>query len=284
MTTSQIRRSSRSPAIQRLLASAIALVVVQMMCAQDSPTPRAQGCPGGPAGEGGLLLERVNVSAAILGSTQRQQTYSGQITALANWHADATDSSACGWPYQRTLVDLPISYDEKRSGKMAPNVTRNYGATLQHTVFLLSNGVFGYGVADLYHNNSLGVYMRQSYGGGFGFTHGRLEFDGDLRFVGEHFYAPAASVSFLGIGLKGKYDIPLAFVRRGTVLSLTEQFVPALSQSHTWFSNGGAFLAVPINSKFAMTVTAQDNYLPNAPVAFRRNYFKTGIGIQYSPK
>jgi hypothetical protein len=244
-------------------------------------------CPGGAPGKPGFLLEKATLSAAILSATQHQQTYSGEVAALNNWQTTASGQSAnptaasCGSPYQRTFLDILPSYDAKKTGKAAPIITRNYGATLQHLFFLSSNANYAYVVGNWYHNNSLGLYLEQNYGAGVGATHGNLEVDVDLRFVGEHFYSPGVSTSLIGAGLKGSYDIPIG--GKGVKLNLTEQFVPVFNRSRAWFSDGTAALNVPFTTQWSMTAQLFDNYLRNAPQSFRRNYLKTTIGVSYSP-
>jgi hypothetical protein len=283
MLASQELSQSRSKWF-RVLCLVSACSVGFHLQAQNPTAPPAQSCPGGAPAITGFMLQSVTLSAAILSATQHQQTYKGLFRAVDNWNTDS-----CGWPHQRTRIDLPISYDEKRNGKATPNITRNAGITVQHLFFVKSNAVYSYIEGDLYHNNSLGVYLRQSYGGGFGFTHGPLELNADLRFTGEHFYSPGVSASLVGAGLKGMYNVVLVKAKPGATtppptLSFTEQFVPVFNQSRSWYSNGGAFLSVPFNARWALTVTAQDNYLRNAPYTFRRNYFNTSIGITYTPK
>jgi hypothetical protein len=255
------------PSISRILFGAL-------LTAASIPIGAAQ-CSGGDPAPSGFLLVKVGLSAAILSATQHAQTYQGDVKMAGTWN------SGCGWPYQRTLIDLTPSYDEKRNPHATPVITRNYGANIQHMFFLNSNAVYSYVTANLYHNNSLGLYLRQSYGGGFGVVHGNLELDADIRFIGQHFYSPGMSASLAGAGLKGSYNIPLS---DKATLTLTEQFVPVFNQERAWFSNAVGGLNVPITPKWSFTVAAYDNYLRNAPSSFRRNYLKSTIGIAYTPK
>jgi len=261
-------------------------VAVTKIKAIGEPTS-GRGCPGGAPGQPGFILEKVTLSAAILSATQHQQTYNGEAAALWNWNTASpgqtttSPKAGCGAPYQRTFLDILPAYDAKKTGKAAPIITRNYGATIQQLFFLSSNANYAYAVGNWYHNNSLGLYLEQNYGAGVGATHNNLEVDADLRFVGEHFYSPGVSASLVGAGLKGSYDIPLG--HKGVKLNLTEQFVPIFNQSRAWLSNGIGALNVPFTPKWGMTVLVFDNYLRNAPDTFRRNYLKTTIGVTYSP-
>jgi hypothetical protein len=259
------------PSLSRIVLGA-ALTVASI------PTGTAQSstCSGGDPAPSGFLLAKFGISAAVLSATQHQQTYQGDVKIVQTWN------SGCGWPYQRTLIDLLPSYDEKWNPHATPVITRNFGANIQHMFFINSNAVYAYVTGNLYHNNSLGLYLRQSYGGGFGVVHGNLELDADVRFIGEHFYKPGVSATLAGTGLKGTYNIPLG--SKGPSLNLTEQFVPVFNQERAWFSNAYAGLNLPITPKWSVTVAAYDNYLRNAPYTFRRNYLKSTIGIAYTPK
>jgi Protein of unknown function, DUF481 len=261
--------------MRRFLSQA---VLSAALAVASAPTGSAQSpaCAGGAPSPSGFLLAKVGLSAAILSATQHQQTYQGDVKMVETWN------SGCGWPYQRTLFDLLPSYDEKWNPHATPVITRNFGANVQHLFFINSNAFYAYVTGNLYHNNSLGLYLQQGYGGGFGVVHGNLELDADLRFIGEHFYTPGTSATLAGAGLKGSYNIPLG--SKGATLNLTEQFVPVFNQERAWYSNSYGGLNIPITPRWAVTVTAYDNYLRNAPYTFRRNYLKSTIGIAYTPK
>jgi hypothetical protein len=256
--------------------SRIALGAVLTIGAASISFAQSTGCSGGAAAPPGFLLAKFSLSAAVLSATQHQQTYQGDVKMVQTWN------SGCGWPYQRTIVDLLPSYDSKWNPHATPSITRNFGANLQHMFFLKDNAVYAYVSGNLYHNNSLGLYLRQSYGGGIGVVHENLELDADIRFIGEHFYSPGVSASLAGAGLKASYNIPLG--GNGITLNLTELFVPVFNQQKAWYSEGFAALNVPITPKWSVVVGAFDNYLRNAPNKFRRNYLKSTIGISYTPK
>jgi hypothetical protein len=249
-----------------LLGAALAVASIPIGVAQ---------CSGGDPAASGFLVAKIGLSAAILSATQHQQTYQGDLKMVGTWN------SGCGWPYQRTLIDILPSYDAKWNPHATPVITRNFSGNIQHMFFLNSNALYSYVTANLYHNNSLGVYLRQSYGGGFGVVHGNLELDADIRLIGEHFYSPGLSATLAGAGLKASYDLPIG---DKAALTLMEQFVPVFNQERAWFSNAYAGLNVPITPKWSFTVAAYDNYLRNAPPTFRRNYLKSTIGIAFKPK
>jgi hypothetical protein len=243
--------------------------------------PPSSNCPGGLGGASGLV--DFKIAASILSATQHQQTYNGEAKFVENWA-----SRACGWPHQRTLIQATPSYDSKKTNKPPANITRAYEFDFQHLAFLNNNRVWAAFNLALYHNNSLGIYLQQSYGLGMGVLLGPgsrpVELGADLRFVGEHFYSPGRSVGFLGARFLELYTVPLDFIRPGTRLVESLRYIPALTESKAWMLRGRVDLLIPISARWAFSATpVYDDYLRNAPYTFRRNYFKTQIGLQFSP-
>jgi hypothetical protein len=219
-----------------------------------------------------FLLEKVNLSLGIVSSTTHSQSYSGEVLMLQNW-------SNC----QRTLIDLIPSYDETKKGAGVPTITRNYDGRIQHVMYTQSQHYFTYLIVDEYHNNALGVLLRQNYGIGFGTTHKRLELDADMRAIDEQFYKPGIrNAALIGSSFKVKYSVPMKFISQHSVLALAEEFVPVYNMSKAWYSNGAGVLSIPFSTRWAFTASASDNYLRDAPYTFRRNYLKATVGIQYS--
>lgn len=267
-----------------LLVSTLGLLFASAVHAQ-TPNP-SSGCAGGSVGVDGFKLAKAGASVAVLQATQEQRTVSSQLLALYNWHTTSNGTSTCGWPRQRSVADLNASYDSKRSASSAPqNITRNYSGKFQQQVFLASNASFAYARADLYSNNSLGVHLTQSYGGGVGYARGPFEVDGDLRYIDENFLPAGDTHHLVGAGLSGRYDLSLDALLAGANLAATITAVPVFNESDAWFGNATIGLLLPFNGgAWGVTVIAEDNYVRNAPAGFRRNYFKTTIGLAYSPK
>jgi uncharacterized protein DUF481 len=254
--------------------------------AVHAQTPSSSGgCAGSPAGLDGFKLAKAGASVAVLQATQEQRTVSSQLLALYNWNASSNGAPTCGWPRQRSIVDLNASYDSKKSASGSLNITRNYSGKLQQQFFLASNASFAYALADLYSNNSLGIHLTQSYGGGVGYARGPFELDGDLRYIDEN-YLPAGDTHHLvGAGLSGRYDFSLDALLSAANLTATITAVPVFNESDAWFGDATIGLFLPFNGGvWGVTVIAEDNYVRNAPAGFRRNYFKATIGLAYSAK
>ena len=247
---------------------------------QLQPTPST--ATAGPLTDK-LVVAKFKLSTGLLLSSQKQQSYSGELDLVKTWH-----SSTKGWGHQRSLLLLSPSYDDKTSSKGA-NITRNYNAIFQHLVFTPTDGLYVPVLINFYSNNSLGIYLQQVYGAGLGKAFGALELHADLRFIGEHFLPPAAPSSpipsrgLVGTGLSERYDLSLASLMAGAKLTETLEFVPVFNISDAWQAHGIVEISLPFTKQLSFVVSAFDNYVQNAPPTFRKNYFKTTIGFQYSP-
>jgi hypothetical protein len=273
----------------RLVAIVVAVMALGVFgstraAAQDNPAS-GSSCAGGPPGVGGFRIRRAGASAAVLEATQEQTTIAAQFIGQQNWNVGSDASPTCGWNHQRTVADISASYDGKKSASGVLTVTRNYGGRFQHMMFLKSNASFAYGTADFYSNNSLGIELTQSYAGGWGYARGAFEVEADVRFITDKYLPQGDTQHLLGLGLGGRYDFSLDQLLAAADLSVAATVVPVLNQSEAWRANSTLQLFLPFNAGvWGLTLGAQDNYLRSAPSGFRRNYFKTTIGLAYSPK
>jgi Protein of unknown function, DUF481 len=236
-------------------------------------------CPGGSGGVPGPQILTFKIQLGLLSATQHQQTYGGEFDAAENWHA-----KECGWPRQRTLLQLIPSYDDKKGKKPPANITQNYDGKVQHLLFLQNNKYFAAINTDFYHNNSLGIYFQQTYSLGFGalLHNGHAEVDGGVAGLEEHFYSPGRSVGLVGLRLSERYDIPLDFIKENARLSEVGTFFPVFNESAAWQVRGVLELNVPISKRISLTAGAFEDYVRNAPSTFTKNYVKSTLGLQYS--
>lgn len=236
--------------------------------------------PAGGTPSVGWRLAKFKLNTAILVATQHQQTYGAELDLVRNWHPDQQ-----GWPHQRTLLQLIPNYDEKRKSKKpgSANITQDYFGKLQHLIFINSNNLYASSVADIYRNNSLGLYFQQAYGGGLGVIVHDIELNADLRFIGQHFYPPTPSQSLVGSQLSERYSFSLDFIRPHTTLNETAIVTPVFNVRRAWQTQAIIELVIPITAKLGFSLSASDYYIENAPPAFRKNYFKTTLGLQFSP-
>jgi Protein of unknown function, DUF481 len=226
------------------------------------------------------LISKFAVNTALLEATQKQQTYGAELDLLRSWNAQAD-----GWPHQRTLVELIPNYnDTRKNAKIgSATVTQEYEGTAQHLLFVSSSNFYVTLLADEYRNNSLGLSFQQSYGGGVGTIFHNVELNADLRFIGQHYYAPYHSTSLVGSEFSERYKIPLNFLRTGASITETGIVMPVFNASKSWQTKGVVELTIPLTKTISFTTNAGDYYVENTPDAYHKNYFKNSAGIQYTP-
>jgi hypothetical protein len=228
----------------------------------------------------GWQLQQLAVNTAFVTSTQHQQTYGAKLTLFRNWYPEDD-----GWPHERTRIELLPNYDEKRKNEKPGSavITQDYFGRFQQMIFLNSDSLYVPITADLFRNNSLGVYFEQSYGAGLGtLRKNGLELDADIRFIGEHFYGVTPSLSLVGSELQEQYEFNLP---AGFVFFETLDYVPVFNASHAWQGKAVAGLLKPIvfTPKLSFSAMVTDDYIENAPPTFRKNYVKTTVGLTFSP-
>lgn len=242
--------------------------------------PDVQSIKGLPGPPPGWQIAKFKLNVALLAATTDQQTYGAELDLVRNWNPEEQ-----GWPHQRTFLQLLPSYDEKRKNDKpgSASITQDYYGKLQDLFFITNDNFYASTVADVYRNNSLGLYFQQAYGGGLGFIFHDVELNVDLRFIGQHFYPPTHSTSLVGSQLSERYSFGLNFIRPGTVFNETAIFTPVFNQNRAWQLQGLSEVVIPITKKVGFSTSISDNYLENAPPTFHKNYFKTSFGIQYTP-
>jgi len=237
-------------------------------------------CPGLTDGTKAFTFN-VNVNAGLLSATQHQQSYGGNILLIKNWNLAPI---ACGWPHQRTLVELLPSYDDKKGKKPPANITQNYDGRVQHLMFLKNDKYYSSMEGDFYHNNSLGVYFQQTYAAGLGalFLNNHLQLEGGIAALGEHFYPPTRSATLVGPRLSERISVPLSFIKGKPTLSETGVFIPVFNESGAWQIRGVTTLGWVLPPGVTITLKGFDDYIRNAPSAFTKNYVKTTLSIGYT--
>lgn len=264
--------------LERALVAGIWLCSAPLL-AQPDPAALSDGpnvaCGGGSgnAAAGGWRLSKATASASILDATQTQQTYQSEVVFTGQRHPEL-----CGWPHQRTLVELLGSYDSKQSkDKPHSALTRVAELSAQHLLFGRDNARYVFLSTDAYHNSALGIYAQESFGAGIGRLFGRAEFTAGVRGINQRF-DDLKSTELIGIQLSCRATTTIGRL----VLSEMLQVTP-VNKSDSWQGRGILTLTAPIGKGFSLAATAFDDYVANAPERFDKNYFKTTIGIQYSP-
>jgi hypothetical protein len=226
----------------------------------------------------GWQLQQFGITTSFITSTQHEQSYGAKVTLFRNWYPQDD-----GWPHERTRIELLPNYDDKRKNDTPGSavITEDYFGRLQQLIFLNSDRYYVPVTADLFRNNSLGVYFQQSYGAGIGTQWNGLELDADIRFIGEHFYDVSPSRELVGSELQEQYTF--TWPRIGAVLTETGDFIPVFNASRAWQGKGVVDLLKPITPKLSFSASVTDDYIENAPPGFHKNYIKTAVGLTFTP-
>ncbi len=149
--------------------------------------------------------------------------------------------------------------------------------------YLLSATNFVFGLAQLDHISTEGLYMRQTYGGGFG------------RQIVK---TPKTSFNVIG-GLTAQHEKFFTGLSDETLdgligENLLEQFTKRIALTHNLnfypnFTEGGQYrfdttttLAIKLSNKFSFTTNAIDLYLSNPPAGNEKNNITLSLGIGYT--
>lgn len=248
-----------------------------------SNTAAAGDCPGGIVGGKEMWrLARATVGATIVSATNSQQAYQTDVIASRQRHPDV-----CGYPHQQTRANLRLSYDARQSSsKPGSTVNRTGDMQLQHLFFRRRDNTTYLAVnADSFHNSSIGIHFQQAAGIGVGrlivATGGGAELFADVRGIYRRYYGEDGK-EFLG----ANFGVRTSHVaENGVVTAVLLQATPAVNRPKAWQSGAFLTVGVPIgDSGFALSVTAFDDYVNDAPAKFRKNYLNLTVGVSYSPK
>lgn len=151
--------------------------------------------------------------------------------------------------------------------------------------YLITPADFLFGFGQLDHIQAQGIYLRQTYGGGFGrdFIHTpRVTFSGlgGLTFVNTKFYTggPAAQSAEALLG----ENLSVALTKR-IALMHDFNFYPNLTNSGEYHFDTTSGLSIKLASRLSANVSFVDLFLSNpAPGSHKNNVaFTTGIGVTF---
>jgi putative salt-induced outer membrane protein YdiY len=164
------------------------------------------------------------------------------------------------------------------------SVTSNTFTTNLRQDYLFTPNNFVFGFAEFDHVANQGLYLRQSYGGGYGhdlIKTSRTTFSllGGLDFVHEKFFTGASDQS--AEALAGE-NLGIQLTKR-VRLDHDVNFYPNLSNSGEYRFDTSTTLAARLSNKFSLNTGIIDLYLSNPPAGNRKNNvtFTTGIGYTF---
>jgi hypothetical protein len=226
-------------------------------------------------------------------ATQRQFSLAGAFDLGFNTGSEEA------FLHQTTTLGMEANYTDSRKAGGAAVITELYSGILQQNIYLRDvdanakyskDGPYLYGIANYYHNLSLGMNLAQEYGGGIGWggMHGPSTYllAADLRYLDEDLYAPGKPFSGVASGLTEQYSYTF---REGITISQRVLWLPVLNHSRAYQLRATASIDVPINSSLSFGFTVLDDYLENAPPKSLPNYgkfsfdFKYAFGGQHTP-
>ena len=233
---------------------------------------------------------------SIVRATQKQ------INLAGAFDLGFATTSQKAFRHQEASLATEANYTDSRKPGASAVVTALYSGTLQQNVYLrdaklvcptcpnpgASDGVFLYGIANGYHNLSLGMNVAQSYGGGVGWQgdskHASYSLMGDIRYFKENLYTPGISLSGAEAGLSEQYSYTFPWPASTTGVNVYQRilFLPVFGNARAFQVRGSAGVDVPINANFSLDVDVLDDYLRNAPAGSLQNYDKIIFSLKYT--
>jgi putative salt-induced outer membrane protein YdiY len=168
---------------------------------------------------------------------------------------------------------------------------QNQSTVTSHTLttsvrqdYLFSHENFLFGLAQLDHVSTEGLYLRQTYGGGFGHdiisnSHTTFSLLGGMAFVHEKFFAGSYTQS--AAALAGE-RLGMQITKR-TRLDHNLNFYPNLSNRGEYRFDTSTVFSFKLSNRLSLNASAIDLYLSNPPPGNQKNNitFSTGVGYTF---
>jgi len=163
------------------------------------------------------------------------------------------------------------------------SITSHTFSTNLREDFLFTPTNFVFGMAQLDHISTEGLYLRQTYGGGFGRDvikkpRTTLSLIGGLTAQHEKFFSGEEDETLNGlVGEK----LGEQFTKR-IRFDQSLNFYPNITQGGEYRFDATATLSVKLFNRFSFTTSAIDLYLSNPPAGNEKNNITLSTGIGYS--
>jgi hypothetical protein len=160
-----------------------------------------------------------------------------------------------------------------------------------------------YGIVDFWGNSSLGIAFQQAYGAGISHTFyssycsnvdNNRRFDlsisgkVDLRGLKQRFDKDGSTGALAGIRPDFIVAVsPLSHNKDGSVkpilnADLEGWILPVFNLSKAFQAGGQLNIKVPVSQVFSLTLSEEDDYVGNAPLANRKNFLKSSVTLNYT--
>jgi putative salt-induced outer membrane protein YdiY len=214
---------------------------------------------------------------ALQRGNQQTNTFSTNLSAFRE--RPETPVFQRHWRTNYTLTALLAHATEDGS-----TITSNTFTTNLRQDYLFTPNDFVFGFFEFDHIGPSGLYLRQSYGGGYGhdvIKTSRTTFSllGGLDYVHEKFFDGSSDES--AEALAGE-KLGIQFTER-VRLDHNLNFYPDLSNGGQYRFDTTTTLSAKLNTKFSLNAGVIDLYLSNPPPGNRKNNvsFTTGIGYTF---
>lgn len=229
---------------------------------------------------GGVLSSQNNLVRA----TQKKS----DLGATLHAGRDSTPTSKRWFGYENTQFDLQANYSDSVKPGGSPVITSLYKGGIEQAFNLGASATYVYGLAEAYHNSSLGLDVEQGYGAGLGWDGGTgghsYGVSGDVRYWKEDVHAPGVSFVSTAFGLTEYYTYKFPWPRNSLPIAFTEKilFLPIYAHANAFQSRAFAQIDIPLNARFSFGVVEEDDYARNAPHNSKQNYSSTQLTLKYS--
>ena len=237
----------------------------------------------------------ITLGASLVESTQTSENFTGAIALVraepgADWlePRNKTIFDATGTYGLTTQPFIPgvQSASSARTNILHGDIERDQYLTPRF--YLLAD-------ASADHNIGSGLQVQQIYGGGAGYSiinekTRTLDVKGDIHYQKQDFYPAADFPSGNTLNLIGATigEMYMQQLPKGMVFNETGTILPAFNtpagQPSALSAQIIAGLLFPVYKNFGFTINAQDNFVNNPPLGYKKNTFQFTAGVTYTLK
>jgi hypothetical protein len=148
----------------------------------------------------------------------------------------------------------------------------------------VSPRLYGFAGLSYDHNFSQGLNLQQIYGVGIGWTaimdaKQELDLKGDIHYEKQNFVPPTTSENLIGSTFAELYHRTLP---AKILFNESASYIIGWNDTNAYSAIFVAGLQLPVYKRFAMNVSATDNYLNNPAFGYDKNSFQFTTGITYT--
>ena len=237
----------------------------------------------------------ITLGASLVESTQTSENFTGAVGLVrtepgADWlePRNKTIFDATGTYGLTTQPFIPgvQSASSARTNILHGDIERDQYLTPRF--YLLAD-------ASADHNIGSGLQVQQIYGGGAGYSiinekTRTLDVKGDIHYQKQDFYPAADFPSGNTLNLIGATigEMYMQQLPKGMVFNETGTILPAFNtpagQPSALSAQIIAGLLFPVYKNFGFTLNAQDNFVNNPPLGYKKNTFQFTAGVTYTLK